>query len=344
MSLLLLNEDELRQIITITEGMETIKQAFTASAEGRMNMPGNFALHFPQVAGQVNVEGTYFSQSPYYVIKIDSNFKGNTAINLPTQSGVLMVFDAATGFPAAIMVDNGYLTNIKIGAAGALAAHCLANPQIRKVAIIGAGKQAFVQLKSLTVVRKMETVWVWDASPLKADNYVRHMVEDHDLNIRIAPSPQAAVEQADIVIAAAESRQPLIKAEWLKPGAHITSSALHHHPVKHNLAADVWQRADVIIVDDLAQCIQYGELYHAQRAGIIQHVDIDGELNSLISGKLQGRSHPGQITLADITGLGAHDTALATLALEKALFSGLGQRLEGGFHLRALGTGVGHLL
>lgn len=344
MPLLLLNEDELRQTITISEGVEAIKQALTASAEGHMNMPGNFSLHLPKVAGQVNIEGTYFSKSPYYVIKVDSHFKENPKISLPTENGVLLVFDATTGLPAAIMIDNGYLTNLKIGAAGALAASCLANRSIGKVAVIGASKQAFIQLKSLTVVRAMEEVWVWDASPLQADNYVRHMVEDHDLNIRLASTPQDAVEQADIVIAAAEGNQQLIKADWLKPGVHITSSALDHYRTKQNLELGVWQSADIIIVDDLEQCIQYGEFYHAQRAGVIHHTEISGELNSLIGGQIPGRSRPDQITIADITGIGSYDTALATLALEKALFLGLGQRLEVGLQPTGLGAGVGRLL
>ncbi|MCB9098058.1 MAG: hypothetical protein H6632_00855 [Anaerolineales bacterium] len=344
MSLLLINEDELRQTITIAEAIRAVKHAFLASAEGLMNMPGSFSLHLPDVRGKVNVEGTYFSQSPYYVVKIDSRFQKNPNINLPAENGVLLVFDALTGFPAAIMVDNGYVTNIKVGAAGALAADYLANRDIRKAAVIGANKQAFIQLKSLTIVRQIESVWVWDASPLKADNYVRHMVEDHDLNIRIAPSPQAAVEQADLVIAAAESKQPVVKAAWLKPGVHITSTALDHQPVKRNLEPEIWRRADFIVVDSLKQCLQFGELYHAQRAGIIRSRDLQGDLSDLISGQIQGRTQVDQITLADITGLGSHDTALATLALEKALFLGLGQRLEVGLPSRGFGVGIGNLL
>lgn len=344
MALLLLNEDELRQIITIAEGIDAVKRAFMASAEGQMNRPGSFALHLPEVQGKVNVEGTYFSESLYYVIKIDSHFQNNPDLNLPAESGMLLVHDAATGFPIGIMVDNGYLANLKMGAAGALAADHLANNSISKIAILGADKPAFIQLKSLTVIRHIETVWVWDASPLKADNYVRHMVEDHHLDIRLAPSPQEAVEQADIIIATAESDQPLIKAAWLKPGVHITSTALDHRPIKQNLELEIWQKADIIVVDNLAQCLKFGELYHAQRAGIIRQDHIQGELSSLLGGKIQGRTQSEQISIADITGLGSHDTALATLALEKALFLGLGQRLEVGLHPRGLGVGIGNLL
>ena len=119
MPLLLLNEDELRQIITISEAIDVVEDAFTASAQSRMNIPGDFTLNLPDVNGQVEAKGAYLHDAPYYVVKVASNFRNNPANNLPAKSGLITVFDAATGFPAAIMVDNGYLTNIRAGAAGA---------------------------------------------------------------------------------------------------------------------------------------------------------------------------------------------------------------------------------
>jgi len=153
MSLLLLNEDELRQVITLSEAIDVVEDAFAASAESRINIPGDFVLNLPQVNGEVDVNGTYLQEAPYYVIKIANNFQNNPAINLPTKSGLIAVFDAATGFPAAIMVDNGYLSHIRAGAAGALAVKYLANKKIDQVAILGAGSEAYIHLKSLMVVR-----------------------------------------------------------------------------------------------------------------------------------------------------------------------------------------------
>lgn len=329
MPLLLLNEDELRQIITIPEAINVVEDAFTASAESRMNVPGNFALNLPDVNGDVDVKGAYLQEAPYYVVKVASNFRDNPKISLPTRSGLIAVFDAATGFPAAIMVDNGYLTNIRAGAAGALAAQYLANKEIEQVAVLGSGQQAYIQLKSLMVVRTIKEVIVWDRLPLHADNYARRMVEDHDLNIQIAPSVEAAVQNADIIITATASQQPLISADWLKPGVHITAVG-SNTPLKQELQLDVLQRADVIIVDNFDQCIQYGEIHHGLQANAISRKDVQGELSSLVVGKIKGRTDPGQITLADLTGVDSQDAVLATLAMEKALFFGLGQRMEVG--------------
>lgn len=333
MPLLLLNEDELRQTLTIPEAIKVVEDAFAASAESRMTVPGDFSLTLPDVEGKVDVKGAYLQEAPYYVVKVASNFKDNPAINLPPKSGLIAVFDAATGFPAAIMVDNGYLSNIRAGAAGALAAKYLANQHVSRVAVLGSGSQAYMQLKSLMAVRNFSRVWVWDRIPLHADNYARRLVEDHDLNIQIAPSVQAAVQQADIIITATASEQPLLRAAWLKPGAHITAVG-SNTPAKQELDIDVLQRADVIVVDNFEQCALSGEIHHGLKTDAISREKIQGELSHLIVGKIAGRTGPNQITLADLTGLDSQDAMVATLAMEKALFYGLGQRIEVGLGQR----------
>ncbi len=328
MSLLLLNEDELRQIVTISEAIEAVENAFVALAENRVNAPANFTLDLPDIKGKVEVGGAYLSETPFYVVKVRSSFHDNPVADLPLQSGLTTVFDAATGFPIAILIDNGYLSLLRAGAAGALAAKYLANPTIDQVAVIGTGKQAYIQLKCLTAVRSIGRVLVWGRSPERLDSYARRMVEDHDLNIEIAPSPEAAVKQADLIITATASQSPLIKADWLKPGAHITAVG-SNHPSKQELYIDVLQYADVIIVDKFSQCASAGEIHHALKAGLITKEHIRGELGDLIIGKIPGRTQPDQVTLADLTGLEAQDAAVATLALSKAIYLGLGQPVEG---------------
>lgn len=327
MSLLVLNEDELRQTVTITEAIDAVEAAFVALAESRMHVPGNFTLDLPDVNGKVEVEGAYLSQAPYYAVRVSSDFHNNLKLDLPIQSGLTAVFDATTGYPVAIMVDNGYLTHLRAGAAGALAARHLANQSLNRVVVVGTGRQAYLQLKSLMAVRNIGLVSVWGRSPMHVDGYARRMVEDHDLNIEIAASLEAAIRQADLIITATSSQQPLIKADWLKPGVHITAVG-SNRPYKQELHADVLQRADVIIADKLDQCAAAGEIHHALNAGVITRAKVQGELAELILGQIPGRTHPSQITVADLTGLEVQDTAIATLALEKALFLGLGQRVQ----------------
>jgi ornithine cyclodeaminase len=340
MPLLVLNEDELRQTITIPEAIDVVKDAFAASAESRMNLPGDFTLNLPGINGEVDVTGAYLQETPYYVVKVASNFHDNPAQNLQPKSGLIAVFDASTGFPAAVMVDNGYLTNIRAGAAGAIAADLLANDNLGLVAILGSGSQAYIQLKTLMAVRRIKRVMVWDRSPLQADNYARRMVEDHDLDIQIAPSVEAAVTQADLIVTATASIEPLVQAAWLKPGVHITAVG-SNNPVKQELGLDVLQRADLIVVDNLDQCATSGEIHHGLKSGAVSAEMIQGELSSLIIGTIPGRTSSDQITLADLTGLDSQDAVVATLAMEKALFYGLGQRIEMGLGQRGPNSPVG---
>jgi ornithine cyclodeaminase len=327
MRLIVLNEDELRQLVTIADTVDTVGAAFVALAENRMSVPGDFVMNLPDVKGRVAVKGAYLHETPYYVIKVGSKFLDNPTINLPSQSGLMAVFDAATGFPVAILLDNGYLSKMRAGAAGALAAEYLANKELTQVAVIGTGNQAYIQLKSLMHVRHIGLVRVWGRTPLNADSYARRMVEDHDLYIEIASTVEAAVRGADLIITATHSEQPLIKAEWLKPGVHITAVG-SDAPHKQELEPAILQQADLIVTDSLQQCATAGEIYHALRAGLITPEKVQGELGDLIIGRIPDRTHPTQITVADLTGLDVLDATVATLALEKALYLGLGQRAE----------------
>jgi ornithine cyclodeaminase len=327
MTILLLNEDELRQTINLAEAMQAVESAFIAAAEGRFDIPGSFRLTLAEVGGEVHVKGAYLQDAPYYAVRIGNNFRHNPQINLPAQSGLIAVFDAATGFPAAILLDNGYLSIVRAGVVGGLAAKYLAHPTPEKVAIIGTGRQAFIQAKALMVVSRVKEMHVWGLTPLEVDSFARRLVEDHDVIPVIAPTIEEAVRGADLIITATPSREPLLQAEWLKAGAHITAAG-SSSPEQQELHPNVLRRAEVIIADNLEYCATRGEIHHALAAQSITRADIQGELGHLLAGHIPGRTSPGQITLADLTGLDWQDAVIATLALDKALFLGLGQRLE----------------
>jgi ornithine cyclodeaminase len=292
-----------------------------------MKLPGAFTLDLPLARAEIEAKAAYLNENPYYVIKVRSNFRDNPKINLPAQHGLMIVFDAATGFPAAILLDNGYITAMSAGAVGALTVKHLANKNIERVAVLGSGRQAYMQIKYLMSIREISTVSVWGRTPLNVDSYARLIVEDHDLDVEIAPTPEAAVQEADLIITATASQTPNQQADWLKPGVHIIAVG-SNHPDQQELYPNVLQRADIIIADDLEQCIANGEIGHALATGVIARADIRGELGDLLIGKVPGRTHLDQITVADLTGLDVQETGVATLALERATFLGLGQRTE----------------
>lgn len=326
MSLLVLNEDELRQIITIHEAVDAVQSAFSAQARGHLNPPAGFTIDLYNVQGRVDVTGTYLDDAPYYVVKVDNTFAANPSINLPTHSGLMVIFDAATGYPAAVLVDNGYVSNLRAAAVGALAARYLANEHLAQVAVLGTGTQAYLQMKALFNVRELESVVVWSPSLAQADSYARRIIEDHDVDIQLAESVEQAVQAADLIIVASSSQHPLIQGEWLKPGVHINVVSSGEFS-RQELHGSVMTRADVIVTDKLSRATQIGEIHHGLEAGVITTNDLHGELGDLVVGKLPGRINETQITIADLTGLGIQDSVIATLILDKAIYTGVGQRV-----------------
>lgn len=327
MSLLILGEDELRQSIDLLEAIESIENAFAALAKGQINRPASFQLALPNRQDRIEAKATYLEDAPYYVLKAVSEFPNNPTINLPARHEITTIFDAATGFPAAILTDSDYLTQVRTGAAGAIAAKYLANETIRQVAVIGSGKQAYIQLKMLMLVKQVEAVSIWGRSPAHLFDYAQRVLEEYNVALQIASSAEEAVRSADLVVTATASETPLIQAEWLKPGVHITAVGANA-PNKQELHPDVFKRADVIVADKLTRCKEVGELLHAIRSGAITDEQIAGELGDLIIRKISGRTQTDQITVADLTGRNVQDSAIAILALEKALFLGLGHRLN----------------
>jgi ornithine cyclodeaminase len=304
----------------MTEAIEAIEAAFLALADQRLHAPSPTALNFPGVNGKVEVGGVYLAQTSHFVVNLRNNFLQNAQSQLPTNSHLILVCEAATGFPTAILADNGYISLLRAGATGALATtHC--------VVVIGSGRQAYIQLKALSATRPIQRVLVWGRTPASVDSYARQMIEDHDLNIEIAPSLEEAVRQADVLITATTSHTPLVKASWLKPGVHITAAG-SNQPVKQEVEAEVLARADVIIADNYQQSLMAGEVHHALLAGVLSSPKIQGELSQVISGQIPGRTQPNQITLADLTGVEALESVIATKALAKAMFYGVGQEME----------------
>jgi ornithine cyclodeaminase len=327
MSLLVLTESEIRPLISMTEAIAAMEQAFTALARGDAQLPDVIGLQIPEVDGEVHVKGAHYKGLEYVVLKVATGFWQNPALGLPSGSGLMIALDAVTGFPAALLQDNGYLTDLRTGAAGGVAARYLANPVLDKVTVFGSGTQARFQLRSVAAVRQLRgRVAVWSRNPIHADRFAREMTAELDLDVTVAPSVEAALLQTDLVITATPSRQPLFPAAWLPRGVHITAVG-SDSPEKQELEVQVFSRAEIIIADHLRQCLRLGEIHHAVEAGLISDDDVTGELGDLILGRIPGRTSKTQITLCDLTGVGVQDAAIACLALGKARALGLGTTL-----------------
>jgi ornithine cyclodeaminase/alanine dehydrogenase-like protein (mu-crystallin family) len=239
-------------------------------------------------------------------------FWKNRSRNLPIGSGLMLVFSAVTGFPEAILLDNGYLTELRTGAAGAVAAKYMARENIEQVGLFGAGSQGRFQIEALSEVRSFKRLMVYDHHPANIERYMREMQSHIRAEIIAAKTPEEAANDSDIVITTTPARSPVILPQWIKKGSHITAVG-SDGPDKQELDAGVLAKADRIVADSIVQCLQFGELHHAVDQGAIQREEIDGEIGDVIAGVIPGRLREDEITVCDLTGVGVQDAAIARL-------------------------------
>lgn len=321
-----IREAEIRSLVSVPEAREAVRTAFVQLARGAVEQPDVLSLDLRERRGDVHAKGAYIHGAPYYSIKVAAGFYDNPTLGLPVASGAVWVFDSRTGAPAAVLFDNGYLTNLRTGAAGAVAADLLARERVETVAVVGVGGQARFQLEALLAVRAPQRVLAWGRRPEASERYAAEMLAVTGVPVEAAESLRAAVEQADIIVTTTPSREPLIQSAWIRPGAHVTAVG-SDIPGKVELDPQLLARATVV-ADRLAQCRTQGEIAAAVAAGAIALEDVDAELGEIAAGTKRGRRDDTQITVADLTGVGALDAAVAELVTRRAFEQGVGEALS----------------
>ncbi len=312
----LFQEAEIRESVTLPEAIEAMEKAFAAYSNKTASVPGVIHLDVPEHQGEVHIKAGYLHGAPEYVVKLAAGFWENRRRNLPVGSGLMIVCSAETGFPQAVLLDNGYLTELRTAAAGAVAAKYMARLASEQVAILGAGMQGRFQLQALACVRNFRRVMIYDHRTTNVARYLSDMQGKIDAELIPASSVEEAARGSRIIITTTPSRYPILRAAWVEPGTHITAMGSDGAD-KQELHTDVLVRADRLIADSLPQCLRFGEIHHAVEEGVLQEQDVDGELGDVISGRIQGRANDQEITVCDLTGVGVQDAAIAGLAYKK---------------------------
>jgi ornithine cyclodeaminase len=320
----ILNESDLRACIALdSDAVDCIEACFKTLATEPVIMPPIMRLDIRGNNGEVDVKTAYLPGVDSFAIKISPGFFDNPKIGLPSTSGMMNLFSAKTGQLEAVLLDNGYLTDVRTAAAGAVAAKWLSREDSRSAAIIGAGMQARLQLQALRLVRPITRASIWARDASKARRFAGQVGEQLGIDISPCTTVGEALHGADIVVTTTPSSKPLIHAADLQPGQHITamgSDAEH----KNELHPDVLLVADHYFCDRISQVSVLGELHHAIDAGRMSVDDVSAELGEVIAGQKSGRVSADAITVCDLTGTGAQDTAIATLARMRAEAAGKG--------------------
>jgi len=322
----LIQETDIRKSVTLAEAITAMEEAFVAYSYKKANVPPVVHLDVPEREGEVHIKGAYIHGAGEYVIKVASGFFENSRRGLPVGSGLMLVFSSETGYPEGILLDNGYLTELRTAAAGAVAAKYMANKNVEQVAILGAGSQGRFQLEALAAVRDFRRVKIYDHRTINITNYLNDMNDRVKAILQPANTVSDAIDGSSIIITATTARKPLVRGEWIHPGMHITAVG-SDDPEKQELDADVFGRVDRVIADSISQCVRLGEIHHAIEHQTLREADIDGELGQVIAGDVLGRQNEEEITLCDLTGVGVQDAAIAGLVFRKAKADDLGKEV-----------------
>jgi len=327
MDTLLLPEEDVKKLISMDEAISAVESAFRDKALGNVQMPPKVYLFYG--SGDLRVMPCYIKTGEISSVKIVNSHPRNPEKGFPTVMAMIVLVNPETGFPKAVM-SGTWITGIRTGAAGAVAAKYLARKNSRIAAFIGAGTQARMQFLGITrVLQSIKEIRVFDIKP-EAEKVFIQFIEDHGaagLSLIPASSVREAVESADIIITTTPSRKPVVMSEWISDGVHFNCIGADA-PGKQELDPMILKKASKIVVDDVEQAIHSGEINVPLSEGIIGAGSIYGELGEIVAGLKRGRESDDEITIFSSTGLALQDAAVANIVYENALKKGVGTRIR----------------
>ncbi|ROR80022.1 ornithine cyclodeaminase [Plantibacter flavus] len=303
--------DEIRATLTMSDAIESARTAFRALHAQTVESPPPWHLNVSEHRGELHVKGAAVHGAPHLSVKVATGFPGNACHGVPTSDGLTAVVDSATGRIAALFLDGGYLTELRTGAAGALALDLLAPAEVEELAIVGSGGQARFQIEAALHVRTPERITVYGRNEDRMRAFATWIQERADIPVRRAALDDSPMT-ATAVVTVTPSTVPVLYSHQIRAGTHVTAIG-SDGPGKRELEPSLLRRADLIVVDSLHQSQTLGEL---------QGIDLGGQdvvtLGSLLHRRRTDRD-PDLLTIADLSGTGAQDAAIAALAARRLL-------------------------
>ena len=325
---LVLTSREIKKCVQLNgQLIPIIEDAFKSLALGKTTMPPILRLDIEKYHGESDVKAAYIDGLDRYAIKVASGFYNNSNLGLPSSNGLMILLDSKTGVLKSVLLDKGYLTDVRTAIAGAIAAKHLSNPESSNVGIIGAGIQAKMQLEALLLVRNIKTAYIWSRDSKKTNTFVKNIKDKINIKIIACESPEQTVNLSEILITCTPSKSPIIKSEWLKKGLHITAMGSDAE-MKNELDPKIIKDCDYYIPDSQSQTSILGELNHAIKAGLVSAEKKYNELGSVIINSNLGRRNINDVTVADLTGTGVQDTAIARHTYKISADKGFGIMIE----------------
>ncbi len=320
---LVLTGSEIAKTLDVESCLEAVELAFRL--HGTEAATGPAVLELPGIGGGFHVKaGGLRLDRAYAATKINANFPRNPVERgLPTIQGIVVLFDAESGSPLALL-DSAEITSKRTAAATALAARHLARAEASVAAIIGCGRQSRDQLRFLHRVRPIRTVFAIDRDRAAATRFAADMSAELGIAVEPAETVRSAAS-AEIWITCTPSAEPVLSRKDVAPGAFVAGVGADN-PHKRELAGDLFGDTTVV-VDTLSQCLSMGDLHHAVGEGRLRGEQVHAELGEILAGRKPGRRHEEEIAIFDSTGMALQDVAAAAATYRLAAASGRGRRI-----------------
>ncbi len=312
----ILSLSQLKKLIDIGQLITNLEEGYVLYSEGRVKVPPVGFLNFEDPPGDVHIKYGYIKGDNVYVVKIASGFYNNPKLGISASDGLLLVFSQQTGKLESILLDECYLTDVRTAVGGAIVAKHLAPSNITAMGIVGTGVQAKMQLQMLQHVVGCNNCIIWGRNPDKIEAMVNDINQNPDfwskeLILEATTDMDYLTSNCNLIVTTTPAKAPLIMADQVRPGTHITAMGSDDQG-KQELDAALLGKADVLVADSRAQCIQYGEMSHGVNSGLISEDDII-ELGNVINDRSLGRKNDDQISIADQTGVAVQDIQIAKM-------------------------------
>ncbi len=324
--MLVLSEKEVQSLATVEELISVLERAHIQYSTGKAVMPVRLVVPLPQIEGRITSMPGFLTEDKALGMKVVTFFPNNPKQNLPQILATVMLFSADTGKMIAAM-DGNYITAIRTACVSAMATKTLANPQGPVLGVLGAGVQARAHIRALTQIRKISEIKVYDIFEASARQLQESLEKDIGISIHIVRSAREAVLGADLLVTVTTAKEPIVKAEWLKPGMHINAVGSHRPDLREIDGATL--AAAKIVVDSreaiMAEC---GDILLAIQEKAITANSVHAEIGEVLAGKKPGRTRADEITLYKAVGIAIQDVATAHLVYRKALERNVGTNIE----------------
>jgi alanine dehydrogenase len=317
----ILSRVDVSELLTLADCIAAVEHAFRLHAEGRTLGPGILGIPAPGGGFHIKAAGLAGERS-YFAAKTNANFPDNAQrFGLPTIQGTIVLADAQTGTPLAIM-DSASVTALRTGAATAVATKFLARPDARIATIVGCGVQGEIQLAAIAAVLALQRAWVLDTDQARAEALAARAAAHLGIRVEAARDLRAALRESDVCVTCTPSRRPLVFHDDITPGTFVAAVGADSHG-KQELEPQL-VASSTLVVDVLEQCADIGELQHVLAAGLMTREGVHAELGHVVTGRRPGRTRDDEITIFDSSGTAVQDVAAAVVVYERALANGRG--------------------